>query len=185
MTQQIEQPEAAADPRSIDQRVEAVLLSADRALPPARIAQAVGLENASAVGESVKRLNALYSDSDRSFRIEQVARGYQILTLPQFRDTIAALHQSREDNKLSPPALETLAIIAYKQPIMRTQIETIRGVASGEMIRALMDRHLVKIVGRAEELGRPMLYGTTNHFLEVFGLASLKDLPTAAELQKP
>ena len=89
------------------------------------------------------------------------------------------------DNKLSPAAMETLAIIAYKQPVIRVDIEAIRGVAVGEVIRSLMYKGLVKIVGRAEILGRPMLYGTTRKFLEVFGLNSLKDLPKAEELKKP
>ena len=127
----------------------------------------------------------MYEKQGRSFCIEQLAGGYQILTLPSFKQTVAALHKTRADQKLSASALETLAIIAYKQPIMRAEVEAIRGVASGEMIRSLMDKHLVKIVGRAEELGRPMLYGTTKTFLEVFGLASLKDLPKAEELVKP
>src|SRR5690606_33522853 len=121
----------------------------------------------------------------RSFRVEQVAGGYQILTRPQYKDAVAALHRTKQDNKLSPAAMETLAIVAYKQPILRAEIETIRGVACGEVLRSLMDRHLVKIVGRAEELGRPMLYGTTKTFLQVFGLGTLKDLPKAEELNKP
>ena len=91
----------------------------------------------------------------------------------------------RSDNKLSPAALETLAIVAYKQPVIRVDIEAIRGVAVGEVIRSLMYKGLIKIVGRAEILGRPMLYGTTKKFLEVFGLNSLKDLPKAEELKKP
>jgi segregation and condensation protein B len=91
----------------------------------------------------------------------------------------------RSENKLSPAALETLAIIAYKQPIMRVDIEAIRGVVCGEMVRQLIDKGLVKIAGRAQVLGRPLLYGTTKRFLDVFGLNSLKDLPTAEDLKKP
>jgi len=91
----------------------------------------------------------------------------------------------RDAGKLSPAALETLAIIAYKQPIIRADIEAVRGVAAGEVIRGLMYKGLVKIVGRAEVLGRPMLYGTTKKFLEVFGLNSLKDLPKIEELKRP
>ena len=88
-------------------------------------------------------------------------------------------------NKLSRAAMETLAIIAYKQPIIRADVEAIRGVACGEMIRSLVYKGLVKIVGKAEVLGRPLLYGTTRKFLQVFGLNSLKDLPTVEELKKP
>jgi len=188
MTEQIEPAEAASDPgaaAALERQVEAILMSVDRAIPASRIAEAAGLEGAKLVHEAVSRLNDFYQETDRSFRVEQVAGGYQILTLPQYQPVLASLHRSKADNKLSPAALETLAIIAYKQPIMRAEIETIRGVSAGEVIRALMDRHLVKIVGRAEEIGRPMLYGTTKTFLEVFGLSSLKDLPTAQELQKP
>ena len=193
MEQQIEQPPGAEqtptapapDDATLDRRVEAVLMSTERPLAAGRIAEAVGAEGAKGVHESIARLNDLYEQAGRSFRIEQVAGGFQILTLAEFQPVIAALHRGKADNKLSPAALETLAIIAYKQPIMRAGIEAIRGVASGEVIRALMDRHLVKIVGRAEEVGRPMLYGTTKTFLEVFGLASLKDLPTAQEMAKP
>jgi len=104
------------------------------------------------------------------------------MTLPQYAEVLNSLHKTKQDSRLSPAQLETLAIVAYKQPILRAQVESIRGAASGEVLRALMDRHLVKIVGRAEELGRPMLYGTTKQFLEVFGLAGLKDLPQVEAL---
>ncbi|MDH3583498.1 MAG: SMC-Scp complex subunit ScpB [Phycisphaerae bacterium] len=177
--------EVVTDPKLLDPRVEAILLSVDRPITPARLAETVDADGPGNVRDAVQRLNDFYDEQERSFRIEQVAGGYQILTLPQFQPTVARLHRTRQDHKLSPAALETLAIIAYKQPILRAQIEAIRGVASGEMIRSLMDKHLVKIVGRAEELGRPMLYGTTRNFLEVFGLANLKDLPKAEELQRP
>jgi len=81
--------------------------------------------------------------------------------------------------------LETLAVIAYRQPIVRADIEAIRGVAAGDVLRNLLERHLIKITGRAEEIGRPMLYGTTRFFLEAFGLATLSDLPSAKELKEP
>lgn len=172
-------------PAVLDRRVEAVLMSIERAITPAKIAEAVAADGSKAVKEAIDRLNDFYAEHDRSFRIESVAGGYQILTLPEFGEHVAALHRTRADNRLSPSALETLAIIAYKQPIIRADIEAIRGVACGEVIRSLMERHLVKITGRAEEIGRPMLYGTTKTFLETFGLAGLKDLPKAEELHKP
>ena len=128
-------------------------------------------------------MNETYAASDRSFRIEQLAGGWQILTLPDYRDVLASFPRARLETRLSPAAMETLAIIAYRQPILRADIESIRGVASGEVVRGLMDRKVVKIVGRAEELGRPMLYGTTRQFLEIFGLADIKDLPKIEELQ--
>jgi len=96
---------------------------------------------------------------------------------------IGRLFKNKSDSKLSQAAMETLAIVAYRQPILRADIEAVRGVASGEMLRSLMDKNLVKIVGRAEVLGRPMLYGTTRQFLEVFGLNGIDDLPNVEALR--
>ncbi len=178
-------PDDTIDPATITPRVEAVLISVDRPIPAGKIADALGLRGAKAVHGAVSLLNEAYAEAERAFTIESLAGGYQVLTRSEFKDDVAALHKTRDDTKLSPSALETLAIIAYKQPVIRAEIEAIRGVASGEMIRSLMDKHLVKITGRAEEVGRPMLYGTTKRFLEAFGLAGLKDLPKAEELHKP
>ena len=114
-----------------------------------------------------------------------MAGGYQILTLPEHADALRRLHQREVDAKLTKAALETLAIVAYKQPVLRADVEAIRGVACGEAIRGLMEKHLVKIAGRAEEPGRPILYGTTKRFLELFGLNSLKDLPRPEEFKPP
>lgn len=164
--------------------VEALLMTIDRPMPAARIAQVLELETQRPVVLAIETLNAFYEKHARSFRIELVAGGYQILTLPKFKPVLARLHKARGDARLSPAALETLAIIAYKQPILRAELEAIRGVACGEVLRSLMDRHLVKITGRAEEVGRPMLYGTTPTFLELFGLANLKDLPRVEELTR-
>jgi len=174
-----------AEEPTLTATVEAILMTVDKPITAKRIAEVIGAEGAGAINDAVGQLNRFYDDHGSSFRIEAVAGGYQVLTRPRFQDVLAQLHRARSEGKLSPAALETLAIVAYKQPVLRTTIESIRGAASGELLRSLMDRNLVKIVGRAEEIGRPMLYGTTKHFLEVFGLASLKDLPKAEELQKP
>ena len=123
-----------------------------------------------------------YGDEGRGLQISQVAGGYRMTTRVEHDRHLRALYRHRNRTRLGPAALETLAIIAYKQPILRADVESIRGVASGEVIRGLMERRLVTIAGRAQELGRPMLYGTTRSFLEVFGLASLKDLPKVDEL---
>lgn len=173
------------DDQAVASHVEAVLMTVDRPITTAKIAEAIGLDSAKPVSAAIDELNGHYQQTERSFRIEKVANGYQILTLPAYKDSLANLHKTRSDSKLSPAALETLAIVAYKQPALRVDIEAIRGVACGEVLRSLMDRNLVKIVGRADEIGRPMLYGTTKFFLEVFGLSSLKDLPKAEELIKP
>ncbi|MHC4474412.1 MAG: SMC-Scp complex subunit ScpB, partial [Planctomycetota bacterium] len=137
------------------------------------------------IRQHIDTLNEKYLAVKNAFRIEQIAGGYQMLTLAPYNHWLKKLLRARSDSKLSPAALETLAIIAYKQPVMRADIEAIRGVAAGEVIRNLMYKGLVRIVGRAEVLGRPMLYGTTKRFLEIFGLNSLKDLPKAEELKKP
>ncbi len=133
----------------------------------------------------IKSLNDRYLAGNNAFRIEQIAGGYQMMTLSCYNHWLNKLLRVRDAGKLSPAALETLAIIAYKQPVIRADIEAIRGVAASEMVRNLMYKGLVKIVDRAEILGRPMLYGTTRKFLEVFGLNSLKDLPKIEELKKP
>ena len=162
--------------------LEALLLGTHHPLTPARLAELLGLIGTRSVRPAVAALNDVYEQTQRSFRVEQVAGGYQILTLPQFGDTLRKLHQKEIDAKLTKAAVETLAIIAYKQPIVRADVEAIRGVASGETIRSLMEKHLVKIAGRAEIPGRPILYGTTKRFLELFGLNTLKDLPASTNL---
>jgi segregation and condensation protein B len=105
------------------------------------------------------------------------------MTLPEFAEVVGAFHKERASAKLSKAAIETLSVIAYRQPITRADLEAIRGVACGEVLRTLIDKRLVTIAGRAEELGRPMLYGTTKEFLDNFGLASLKDLPPSSEFE--
>ncbi len=165
--------------------VEAILMTTDRALPTSKITELIAGSKARDITSAIARLNEQYEQTGRSFRIEELAGGWQMMTLPRFAGVLANLHKSRTQAKLSPAALETLAIVAYKQPILRAEIETIRGVASGEVLRSLMERRLVKIVGRADEIGRPMLYGTTKVFLEMYGLASLKDLPKVEDLKQP
>jgi segregation and condensation protein B len=174
-----------ADQMPLRQVLEALLFASDVPLSAAKITQTLGLDSARAVKLAVEQLNDSYNQREAAFRIEERAGGYQILTLPQYAEYIQRLMRKRDEGRLTPAALETLAIIAYKQPILRVDVEAIRGVACGEVIRTLMEYNLVKIVGRAEDVGRPMLYGTTRHFLEVFGLSSLKDLPKAEQLKEP
>ena len=157
--------------------VEALLLSTDEPLPPGKIAQLLGAGDADDVRRHVETLNEGYARSGAAFRIEAIAKGLQMLTLPVYNHWIHKLNKARADSRLSTAALETLAIVAYKQPVLRADIEAIRGVAVGDMLVRLRDMNLVRIVGRAEEIGRPLLYGTTTRFLEVFGLSSLADLP--------
>lgn len=133
--------------------------------------------------EAVALLNGAYEQTGRSFRIESVAGGYRVMMLPRFAPAIAALQGARARTSLSQAALESLAIIAYKQPMTRARLEAIRGVACGEILRSLTERRLITITGRAEEVGRPILYGTTKRFLELFGLANVRDLPSVEDLK--
>lgn len=171
------EPASEFPPVAPESIIEALLFSTDVPLTAARLSQLAGIGDVAEVRKLVEGLNAHYEASGASFRIQPVARGYQLLTLPPFNPWILKLHKARAESRLSPAALETLAVVAYKQPVLRAEIEAIRGVAAGDMLVRLRDMNLVRIVGRAEEIGRPLLYGTTNRFLEVFGLESLKDLP--------
>jgi len=181
-TQMMDTPEGFEP--TVESVVEAVLFASDEPLTPPRLSEIAGT-NVRQLRKHIDDLNEKYKSNNNAFRIEQIAGGYQMLTLNVYSHWLKKLVRARDDGKLSQPALETLAIIAYKQPIIRADIEAIRGVAAGEMIRNLMYKGLVKITGRAEIVGRPMLYGTTKKFLEIFGLNSLKDLPKAEERKKP
>lgn len=166
--------------------IEAMLVSSDRPLKPIALVDAIGVHldvqlKESNIADAIKALNEQYLESGRAFTIESVSGGYRMMTRAEHAPVIAAMHRSRASTRLSKPALETLAIIAYRQPITRAELEAIRGVACGEVVRSLMERKMVKITGRAEELGRPMLYGTTRQFLDTFGLSSVKDLPKPEE----
>lgn len=192
--------ETTADPSradiersKIDAAVEAILVSVDRPVPAAKIAEPLGplLQETPGVATpvgvpeveaSIARLNEAYDREGRAFRIEPISGGFRLMTRPEHAPVIAAMHRARASTRLSRPALETLAIIAYRQPMTRAELEAIRGVACGEVLRSLLDRRMIKITGRAEELGRPMLYGTTPQFLDAFGLAAIKDLPKPEEL---
>jgi segregation and condensation protein B len=183
---QAEAADASANSPAIDLvGLEALLFSTHHPLTAGRLAELIEVESTKPIRQAIRDLNQQYEETGRSFRIEQVAGGYQMLTLPAFAGVIKR-HQLKEaDAKLTKAALETLAIIAYKQPILRADVEAIRGVACGETIRSLMEKHLVKIAGRADVPGRPILYGTTKRFLEVFGLNALKDLPKGDEPLTP
>ncbi|MFW6061687.1 MAG: SMC-Scp complex subunit ScpB [Planctomycetota bacterium] len=166
--------------------VEAVLFATDTPLSPQKIAQVAEVDGGRReIKQAIQTLNERYEQMGCAFRIERIAGGFQMLTLPEYNDVLSNLLQNKKDSRLSTAAMETLSIIAYRQPILRADIEAVRGVSSGEMVRQLIDKQLVKIVGRAEVLGRPMLYGTTRRFLEVFGLNSLDDLPRVDQLRQP
>ena len=166
----------------LKQALEAVLFTSDDPLPLSKLKDVVEAKPEE-VKEALAALKADYDATGRSFTLEEIAGGYQLLTRPQHADIIAKLKKAKADRKLSVAALETLAIIAYKQPIKRVDLEAIRGAASGELIRALMERNLVKIAGREEVPGSPLQYGTTKDFLDTFGLKALEDLPRPEEVK--
>lgn len=165
----------ARSPRAA--RLEAALFVAGGPLTPRKLAQFALLADVAEVREVIDELNAAY-DADRTpFRVERVASGFQLLTRAEYANWLDKLHQRQAELKLSPPAMETLTLIAYRQPITRADIEAVRGVQCTDIIKHLLDRALVKIGGEDDSLGRPYLYVTTRKFLELFGLRSLDDLP--------
>jgi segregation and condensation protein B len=164
------------------QIVEAVLFASDAPLKAEEIARADESLDEDAVEEAIQALRSEYAEGGRAFQIEEIAEGYQILTLPEFAPYLERFDTVPRPSRLSGPSLETLAIIAYRQPIGRLEIEYIRGVSSAGVIRTLQDRGLIDVVGRAEGIGRPLLYGTTSRFLEHFGFRTLDALPTPEEL---
>jgi segregation and condensation protein B len=164
------------------QIVEGVLFASDAPLKAEEIARADESLDEDRVQEAIEVLRTLYDESERAFQIVERGEGYQILTRPEFAPYLERFDTVPRPSRLSGPALETLAIIAYRQPIGRIEVEYIRGVQVAGVIRTLQDRDLVEVVGRAEGLGRPLLYGTTRRFLEHFGFASLDDLPRPEEL---
>ena len=164
------------------QIVEALLFASDAPLTAGDIARADENLDEDAVEAAVQELRASYEANGKAFQIYEVAGGYQIMTLPDFAPYLERFATVPQSPKLSQAALEALAVIAYRQPIDRSEIEEIRGVASSGVLRTLQDRNLIDVVGRGEGLGRPMLYGTTGKFLEHFGFRSLDDLPRSEEL---
>jgi segregation and condensation protein B len=175
--------ELARDPRLA--AVEAGLLAADEPLSARRLAQVAGLTDAAEARRQVGRLQQLYDQDATAFQVEEVAGGFQLLTRPQFHPWLVRLRRAGAELRLTPAARETLAIVAYRQPITRADLEAVRGVQSSEVLRQLMEKGLVRIAGRDTTLGRPVLYGTTRKFLQVFGLNSLRDLPLVPELASP
>ncbi|MBL8878949.1 MAG: SMC-Scp complex subunit ScpB [Phycisphaerales bacterium] len=170
-------------PPTAERIIEALLFASDAPLSAGRIADLVGGVTPAIVNDCIELLNADYAASGRAFRITAIAGGYQMLTRPAFQPWLAKLDKHRGQNRLGDAALEVLSVIAYKQPIIRAEVEAIRGVACGDVMNRLRDMGLIKAVGRAEVVGRPLLYGTTRKFLDAFGLEKLEDLPPLEAIQ--
>ncbi len=168
----------ALDPTQLRDVVEALLFSSDTPLKGRTLAEVIGNDvSANDVRKAVKELGDRYVEGGSAVTIAEIAGGYQLLTRSEFDSYVRKLFKSRQKARLSRAALETLAIIAYRQPLTRPQIEEVRGVDAGGVLHTLAERGLIKIAGRAEGPGRPLLYGTTPSFMEHFGLKSLGQLP--------
>lgn len=172
--------DSTASPKQI---LEALLFAAEEPLPARRIAAMIEEAAPESIADLVRDLNADYLREDRAFHVQEVAGGYRLVTRPEFASWAADLRASDASPRLSQAALETLSIVAYKQPVTRAELESIRGVTVEGVLKTLVDRELVRITGREEGMGRPLLYGTTDHFLEYFGLPSLDALPRPDELE--
>ena len=162
--------------------VEAVLFASDEPLTAAEIARADESLDEDRVEAALAALAATYDDSGRAFELREVAGGFQVLTRPEFAPYLERFDTVAKPTRLSGPALEALAIVAYRQPISRIEVEYVRGVNSSGVLRTLLDRELIHVAGRGEGVGRPVLYGTTRRFMEHFGFASIDDLPRPEEL---
>lgn len=164
------------------QIVEATLFASQTPLTPAEISRADGSLTAAIVEAAIQELRADYEEGERAFQVYELGDGYQILTRPEFAPFLERFDSVPRPPYLSGAALETLAIVAYRQPIGRIEIEEVRGVSASSVLRTLSDWELIEVVGRGEGLGRPLLYGTTRRFLEHFGMSSLDELPPPDEL---
>ncbi len=165
--------------------VEALLFVADEPLSASKIAHSITGLDSRQVRRVVEQLRTEYQAEGRAFTIEELAGGFRMLTRTEFHPYLKVLFRQPREARLSSAALETLAIVAYKQPINRAEVEAIRGVDCSGVLHTLLEYRLIKIVGRSEELGRPLLYGTSKEFLEHFGLRSIRDLPSVQELVEP
>jgi segregation and condensation protein B len=165
-------------------RIEALLFLAREPLSSRKIAQLINLADGTEARTLVRRLNRMLDDGGSSFCVEELAGGFQLMTRPMFGSWLRRFLQTPREMRLSAPALETLALVAYRQPVLRAELEAIRGVQCGDILRQLMERDLLRIWGRADELGRPLMYGTTKRFLQVFGLRHLGELPRAEALRR-
>lgn len=171
-------------PDRLDGAVAAVLMAAGESVSAERIRDLLGLPSALHVRESVERLRTAWRDAGLPVEIQDVAGGHRVTTRPEYAEYVRRLWRRPTSDRLSPPLMETLSIVAYRQPVARAEIERIRGVQCGDALRGLLDRRLIKVAGRSDQPGRPLLYATTVRFLEVFGLAGLEDLPQARDLQR-
>ncbi len=193
-SQRPEEEESPPDPaptvdHTLEEAAEAIIFAADEPVPAARIAEIVGEVTGNAevseaeVRAAVQRLSDEYEDSDRALEIHEWGEGYRMATRSPLSPFVKTLFLGEQEKSLSRSLMETLAVVAYRQPVTRPEVDFIRGVNSDYAIRKLLEMDLVDVQGRADSLGRPLLYETTPRFLEQFGLKDLEDLPTLREVE--
>ncbi|NUM55631.1 MAG: SMC-Scp complex subunit ScpB [Candidatus Hydrogenedentes bacterium] len=166
------------------QAIHALLFVSDRPVSAERIAEALGDVDKEVVVNLLDEIREELRESESAYQLREIAGGYQLVTNPKFAPYIRRMLQIKKSNKLSKTALETLAIIAYKQPVTRAEVESVRGVSVAYAFDTLQEKRLIKVVGVAEVPGRPKLYRTTEEFLVHFGIKSLKELPSMEEIRE-
>lgn len=176
--------ERARNDAELAQAIEAMLFATSEPLTHGRLAQVLKVSQRR-VRTAIERLREDYQATHRAFDVLEIAGGFKLYTRPEHDEIVALLEKVKPPEKLTAAGLETLAIIAYKQPITRAEIDAIRGVQSGAMLKSLTERKLIRVAGRSPQPGRPIQYGTTKRFLDHFGLASVEDLPRVEDLKAP
>ncbi|MFH1305822.1 MAG: SMC-Scp complex subunit ScpB [Candidatus Omnitrophota bacterium] len=166
--------------RKVKSIIEALLIVSENGLDLEELTKAVTASDSKDIESGIRMLKEEYNSSERAFNITEIAGKYRIVSRPEYLPWISNLYQ-KEADRLTGPSLETLAIIAYKQPVTRAEVEAIRGVNVGGVIKTLLDKGLLRVRGRKDAPGRPLLYATTEKFLEIFGLNSLEDLPMLSD----
>ena len=178
--------EAGAGERLTDdelvRRVAALLFASPHPLSPKKLAELLERPRAARVQAALNERTRRFEAGDLPFELRRIAGGWHLFTAPDQGEVVARLAPGERSERLSPAGLETLAVVAYRQPVTKAEIEAIRGVQAGPMLRSLVDRGLVKVLGRADLPGSPLQYGTTRDFLDRFGLGNLEDLPRDGEL---
>ena len=175
--------------RGLQRVAESLIFAADSPVKPSEIAEVYSevtgedLPSEGQVQEAVSRLNQAYEETDRSFRIELWAEGYRMATTSSVAPFLKAFFNREREQRLSRSLMETLAIIAYRQPVTKPEVDFVRGVDSGYAVNKLLEKGMIDVVGRSDSLGRPLLYGTTTFFLEQFGLKDVSDLPDLREIE--
>ena len=174
----------------LQQHIESLIFTSDHPISFKEIQncleEAFGLKfQKEEIESNIRSLQEKYSDEQFSFEIQEIAEGYQFLSKPAYHHTIGTFLKQQTKRRLSRSALETLSIVAYKQPVTKSELEKIRGVSCDYAIQKLLDKELVSIIGRSEGPGRPLLYGTSDKFMDYFGLKSLRDLPTPKDFKLP